>query len=121
MISQYQCVCGGPMVPVRVGVCDKDGFLIGTVCFRQTCRKCGNSRLTPNSKVLFYSITDLGRFNFDPMQFWTPSEVPYGGKQAFLRAILGLVDRFGSGHQLFTMDQIRQAYQAKHTYGEDRL
>lgn len=109
----YKCVCGGPLVPFRIGIVD-NGALLGTVCFKQWCPSCGNSRLTDGGEILYYSIRSDGKFNFDRMNFWAPETVPFQAKRTFIDTVLKMADegRF-EGKQYFAMEQIRNAYRGE--------
>ena len=106
----YKCVCGGPLVPCRVGIVENN-TLQGTVCFKQWCPKCGNSRLTDHGTILYYNIKSDGNFTFDRMNFWVPETVPFQYKNKFIDTVLKLADegKF-EGKQYFSMEQIREAY-----------
>lgn len=114
VIMNYRCTCKdvGPLIPVRIGI-EENGRLIGTVCFKQWCPKCRNSRLTDRGEVLYYSIKSDGKFTTDKLNFWVPESVPYQFKDKFIDTILEMEDRF-KGNQTFTMDQVRQAYRGKY-------
>lgn len=113
----YTCLaCGGQMVPMRVGVKDCTGKLETTICYKQGCRQCGNSRLTDHGTILFYSIRDDGRFNFDRFQFPTPEDIPYTGKKAFIDTILGLVEASPvsmRSNWIFSRDEIREVWRSR--------
>ena len=113
----YRCTCKdvGPLVPVRIGI-EENGKLLGTVCFKQWCPKCENSRLTDHGEVLYYNIKTDGNFTFNRMDFWVPETISFQYKKQFIDTVLKLADegRF-KGTQYFTMKQIREAYRT--TYG----
>lgn len=104
------CICGGPLVPCRINIME-NGVLRGTVCFKLFCPKCRNSQLDSNGKVIYFSYMGDGtkRANYDILNFWVPDEVKYHAKEKFIRTILSMCDNF-TGHQYFTMEQIRNAY-----------
>lgn len=109
----YKCLCGGPLVPCRIGVVD-NGALLGTVCFKQWCPSCGNSRLNDHGEVMYYQIKGGGEFEFDPMKFWAPETVPFQAKARFIDTVLKMAsDNRFEGKQYFTMEQIRNAYRGK--------
>lgn len=110
----YKCTCkdAGPLVPVRIGI-EENGKLLGTVCFKQWCPKCGNSRLTDHGGVFYYTIKSDGSFTTDRMNFWVPESVPYQFKERFINIILSMADNF-KGKQDFTMEQVRQAYRGRY-------
>lgn len=107
----YKCVCGGPLVPCRVGISKEDGSLMGTVCFKQWCPNCGNSRLNDKGEVMYYQIKGGEEFEFDTMKFWAPETVPFKAKRSFIETVLKMADegRF-EGKQYFTMEQIRKVF-----------
>lgn len=115
----YKCQCkdNGPLIPVRIGI-EEGGRFVGTVCFKQWCPKCGNSRLTSSGEVLYYNIRTDGKFTTDKMDFWTPETVPYQFKSRFINIILEMADRF-KGKQYFTMEKVRQAYRGKYGSNAD--
>lgn len=111
----YNCICKdkGALVPVRIGIVE-NGILQGTVCFKQWCPSCGNSRLRDNGEVMYYQIKGGGEFEFNRMNFWAPETVPFQAKRQFIDTVLKLADkgRF-EGKQYFTMAQIRDAFREK--------
>ena len=117
MINVYTCLgCGGAMVPMRIGIKDCTGKLETTICFKQACRNCGNSRLNEHGEILFYSIRDDGKFNFKRDQFPTPDDIPYHSKKAFLDTVLELVEAEPvslRSHWIFSRDEIREEYRRK--------
>ena len=115
----YRCTCkdAGPLVPVRIGI-EENGKLLGTVCFKQWCPKCGNSRLTEHGGIFYYTIKSDGSFTTDKMNFWVPESVPYQFKSRFVDIILNMADNF-KGKQYFTMDQVRQAYRGRYGHNTD--
>ena len=109
----YKCACGGPLVPCRVGIVENN-VLQGTVCFKQWCPSCGNSRLTDRGEILYYNIKTDGEFTFDRMNFWVPETVPFQYKARFIDTVLKMAyDTRFEGKQYFTMEQIRNAYRGK--------
>lgn len=124
MQTQYKCPCGGNLIPVRISVSDK-GVMLGTVCFKQWCQKCGNPRMDENGNVLYYRIRTDGFFTTEPMDFWTPTNITYQHKMKFIDSVLKLAEanRF-KGKQTFTMQEVRQAFREEQstkdysTYGE---
>lgn len=117
MTNIYTCLaCGGAMVPMRIGIKDCTGKLETTICFKQACRNCGNSRLNNHGGILFYSIRDDGKFNFKRDQFPTPDDIPYHSKKAFLDTVLELVEAEPvslRSHWIFSRDEIREEYRRK--------
>lgn len=109
----YQCTCKdkGSLIPVRVGIVNDDGSLMGTVCFKQWCPKCGNSRLTDDGEILYYNIMSNGSFTLDRMNFWTPETVPFQAKKKFIDLVLKMAneDKF-LGKQYFSVKQIRDEW-----------
>lgn len=121
---QYKCPCGGELIPTRVSV-EEDGKMLGTVCYKQWCPKCGNSRMYENGKVMYYKIRTDNRFTFDSLDFWAPTTIPFQHKMKFINSVLKLADenRF-KGKLTFTMQEVRNAFREEQgtkdysTYGE---
>lgn len=109
----YKCVCGGSLVPCRIGIVENNTFQ-GTVCFKQWCPSCGNSRLNDAGEVMYYQLKGGGEFEFDRNKFWVPETVPFQAKRQFIDTVLKLADkgRF-EGKQYFTMAQIREAFRGQ--------
>ena len=106
----YKCPCGGSLIPVKIGIAEK-GIFKGTVCFKQWCPKCRNSKIDLEGKVIYYQLKGNNEFTFDPIEFWAPEQIKFQYKHKFIQAILKLADehRF-EGKQTYTMEQIREAY-----------
>ena len=106
----YQCACGGPLVSVPINIVEK-GVVKGTVCYKQWCPSCGNSRLTSEGEILYYVCMGNGNFTVDRMQFWCPESVPFRAKGKFIDSVLKLANehRFEE-KQYFTIEQVRSAY-----------
>lgn len=104
------CACGGPLVPIRIGITEK-GILQGTVCWKLWCPKCDNSALDYNGNVIYYQMMGSGKYSMDPMDFWVPESVKYQYKQKFVETVLRLADKNKfSLYQFYEMNEIRQAY-----------
>lgn len=117
MTDIYKCLaCGGAMVPMRIGIKDCTGKLETTICFKQGCRGCGNSRLTDYGTILFYSIRDDGNFNFNRDQFAIPTDIPYHSKKAFIDTVLALVEAEPVSlrwNWIFSREEIREFYKSR--------
>ena len=117
MTSIYQCLaCAGPMVPMRIGIKDCTGKLETTICFKQACRNCGNSRLNEHGEILFYSIRDDGKFNFKREQFLSPEDIPYPSKKSFLDTVLAIVEQEPVSFRnnwIFSRDEVREFYKRR--------
>lgn len=109
MLTQYQCTCGGTLLPQKISISDK-GVLLGTVCYKQWCPKCGNSRLNDDGSIMYF-VPHRDYFSFDPADFWAPPAIPLQHKMKFIQSVIKLAEehRF-EGKQTFTMEQVRNAF-----------
>lgn len=106
----YQCLCGGSFVSVPISIVDK-GVRQGIICFKLWCPSCGNSRLTDDGQIMYYTIRSDDYFSLDPLQFWVPESVQFNAKRKFLATVLKIADKHKfEGKINLTMNEIRQAY-----------
>lgn len=104
------CVCGGPLIAVRIGITEK-GILKGTMCWKTWCPYCENSATDGEGNIDYYQMLGGGRFTSDPLDFWVPESVKFQYKLKFVKSVLKLANKNKfKGTQFYEMEDIRKVY-----------
>lgn len=105
------CICGGPLIPVRINLVNEKKILIDTICWKLWCPKCENSQIDKNGRIIYYQMLGGGKFTTDPIEFWSPESVKFQNKLKFIESVLSLANKNKfEGHQYYTMRDIREQY-----------